>query len=530
MKAENFARGLVGALAILCLASAAHAAGFESLSLSPKSLALGQAMTTNQDYTSMYYNPSLLTRWTSSGGSITVGASVILTDLEYQQLPQPGQVNLATTVAANNPRNFIYNVAYTDNFGLDRWAFGIGLMAPYSSSTGWGDSSEYRHITLENKFESYFYMASVAFNPIPKKMGIGVTAAYVTSYYKYRSLVDLEPFARDQTGGDQDREEQVREALILSRFGFDYRDEGAFTFIVGAWGQVLDNLRIAASYQHETELEMEGDIFRRQFQSPEVSVITNDELFGATTNDLFREEEGGLETSLPTTFRIGANWAPGRLVAISADVTYTMWEDLEESTFVNPESMLANSLTSGEISAFNAARFEGWEDTLRVSVGFEFRYGALFRVGYMYEQSAIPDEYLQGSFMDSTKQFLSLGASIRMSRRANLQFGYAHGILDTREVTTSIYNDRIQTPSTNEGVLGTYDDSVDLLSFAVIFQLGQQDEEAVDDTDLDDLFIDEDEEDEEEEEDETPDPEIPDDEEDGDEEDGEDDEDDLFED
>lgn len=99
---------------------------------------------------------------------------------------------------------------------------------------------------------------------------------------------------------------------------------------------------------------------------------------------------------------------------ILTDLTWTGWSSFDKLA------------TTG---AVNVTVPENWNDTLRLSVGANYRKSDTWtwRVGLAYDQNPVPDaEHRTVRLPDTDRTWLALGGQYKMSDKGWIDFGYAH--------------------------------------------------------------------------------------------------------
>ncbi|MGA7799962.1 MAG: outer membrane protein transport protein [Gammaproteobacteria bacterium] len=139
--------------------------------------------------------------------------------------------------------------------------------------------------------------------------------------------------------------------------------------------------------------------------------------------------------------------------ALMGDVTWTHWSRFQQLR-VDYASSQSPSITD-----------ENWKNTLRYSLGANYRYNSrwLLRGGIAYDQTPIPDaQHRTPRIPGNNRTWLALGFRYQASPALALDAGYAHLFISS----TAIDHQDIHAGQPGGGgtVVGSYDSSVDIVS------------------------------------------------------------------
>jgi long-chain fatty acid transport protein len=156
------------------------------------------------------------------------------------------------------------------------------------------------------------------------------------------------------------------------------------------------------------------------------------------------------KTTMPASASLSVFHALSPTVDLLADLTWTGWSSFDKLAIVR---------TSG---ALVGATPENWDDTLRYSVGINYKPGGAWtwRAGIAYDETPVPDRYRTPRIPDQNRTWLALGGQFRIDRANAVDFGYAHLFVPNADMSASVNN-----TAPGAGVLrGEYDNAVDILS------------------------------------------------------------------
>ena len=130
---------------------------------------------------------------------------------------------------------------------------------------------------------------------------------------------------------------------------------------------------------------------------------------------------GGVAADLrvPESFSLSLFSAVSPIWDIMGDVTWTRWSRLERLDIVR------TSLTPGApVTSFTLR----WDDTVRVSIGANYKPSAVWklRFGVAYDPTPTNDLDRTPRLPDQDRLWVATGAQYRLSKSSTLEFGYAH--------------------------------------------------------------------------------------------------------
>jgi long-chain fatty acid transport protein len=466
-------RLLVVTLAVMVgLAGELTAAGFETINVSPKALSLADSTTARtEDLSAFYSNPAGLALL--GGHRISFGMNVHLSDFSWKPAEESGRRDISLTETTNNPRSFSYHFAYAVDFGQDKFGLGLGAFSPYHFRSSWSESGENRHNITVFELNNYFITLGGGYRP-HQRVALGVSLVYAPTELSFRSRTDLSEYIQLVETGDPNILDKLaeREASSESRFSIDYRDTGALGWLAGVWIKAHRRVQLGLAYQPKIKLTLEGVAKMRPPYNPDVinyRFLIPPPGGGNPQDYYFFTSHNEMELYLPSQARFGLHVWATKKANISADVSFTRWTDLEDSAFKDPR-------LDGTLFSFHPPMFSKWEDTWRVSFGTEYapKESSIFRLGYFYDQSAIPSQYLEGGLISGRHQGLSFGAGLEIGDNLVLDFGYCHIWMSKRTVTFSEYQDRPESATANEKVLGKYRNSWELISLSFTYHIGEK--------------------------------------------------------
>ncbi|MBG8552592.1 OmpP1/FadL family transporter [Hymenobacter guriensis] len=383
------------------LAPAAVAGGFETGPQGARILGLGGAATALAYHpAAAYYNPGALgmrdslTRISVGGMALARRTSFLSTDTQrktYQDL---------TPVASG----YLFASHY---FGKGITG-GLSVTTPFGYTTKWPTSWEGRSVVQESSLYTVQVQPTVAV-AISENFSVGAGAMLTHgSVRQLRALGQYDAF-------DADAE-------------YEGSANGA-GFNVGLYGRSSEDLSFGISYRSGVRLKVtDGTATFRNVPAADASRFTNSQ---NVATDIY----------LPGTLSVGlANQITPKLNVLF-DFTLTNWTKTDSATF-----RFANN------QAARSSQPRRYEDAMAFKIGGEYQLDAktALRLGVLYDESPVRDEYVAPDLPDGNKLAASLGVSFAMADKLNLDLAYQFGALSNRKARANQSQDQVS------NIAGTY--------------------------------------------------------------------------
>ena len=205
-------------------------------------------------------------------------------------------------------------------------------------------------------------------------------------------------------------------------------DDWGLGYNLGAILQATQDTRIGIAYRSRVIQHLDG---KAKFDAPITALSGNVKA----------------DVTLPETLSISLFSRLNERWDIMADATWTRWNRFEKLEVVRD---------SGATLALTP---ENWENTMRYSVGANYRYNDAWklRIGVAHDEEPIKDEFRTARIPGEDRVWLALGAGWQMSEATKLDFGYAHLFVKDASI------DDNQTP-VNGRLRGDFENQVNILS------------------------------------------------------------------
>ncbi len=328
----------------------------------------------------------------------------------------------------------IPTIAYSDDFGLKRFGFGIGLIIPPAFSLNWpgqvnGQPAPQRFSILNSDNSSIVTLAqSVAYRPI-ERLSLGA-ALYLTLA---------------QVGGEVAI--SACDYVICSQPEAP-EWEGRTRFLLGpvlspsaVFGARYDFDRVRVGGSVQVRSRIHGDA-KFDVKLPDQSIFDGIKLTNAKGGDDLKAE---MEIKLPTIIRLGVegDLTPGTQLELAG--TWENWAN-QKSIQVKPIDVYARDIPSiGDLKAESVSLTRNMRATWAVQLGGTHDLSALVsgrrklavHAGAMFESSSVAPRDLSPSVVDTNKVLLACGGTVEVFPGVLLDASYGHMFMDNRTVHRS---------------------------------------------------------------------------------------------
>lgn len=325
----------------------------------------------------------------------------------------------------------IPTLAYSDNFGLERFGFAVGLIIPPGYSLDWpeGDRASQRYSILNADNSAIGSLAlAAAYRPL-EALSLGV-ALYLTAA---QVGAEVAVSACDYAFCSQPEapEWQGRTRFLL---GPVY----TATAIFGARYD-FERVRLGASVQIRSKFSGEADF---AVELPDQAFFDGVRL---TNEDGSEELKAEMDFMLPTIVRVGVEVDVTRALSIELAATWENWA-AQRNVNVRPVNVVARDVPSvGDVRAQPVELARNIQNVWALHLGGSHDLSQFMpekqllavNAGAMLESSSFEPRDLSATTVDSDKLLLGLGASVEIARGVLLDVSYAHVFIKNQSVDDS---------------------------------------------------------------------------------------------
>ena len=377
----NFHRtALAAALAAaILLPCVAHGAGYGIYEQGAAVLGMGGAGTVSvHDASADFYNPAALVAL--QGKQVYFGGTWLSTHVSFAGVdPYPG---LGTTEKMKTGAFFPPEFYWTNHVG-SRWAYGVGVNAPFGLGVDWENPDTFtgRERVTKGTLRTINANLSLAYAPTPEwSFGAGFDALYAG--------VELHNVMAEVVPGGGGGKLNVARAELKGGYkpGYGYN--------LGVLWSPDKLWQFGLTYRGNVDVKIDdGDATFTQ-------VMTGNAAFdAAVTAGLPPAQKVATTLHFPSILSFGAAWKPSPGWTWEVDATQTGWSKFDNLP-----------LTFKTTPAINDTIIENYGDSWRLSVGAEHQLKSLtYRFGYYFDQAAAPSESMTPLLPDANRHGVTLG-------------------------------------------------------------------------------------------------------------------------
>lgn len=390
-------------------AGSANAAGFALIEQSASGMgnAFAGAAAVAEDPSTLFFNPAGMTHL--QGRQFTAALHAIRPTAHFENDGSSAGLGrpLGSDGGDMGSLAFIPNLYYSMEVSPDMW-LGLGINSPFGLKTDYRRDWIGRFQADKSSLQTLNINPSIAFKVNDRlSLGAGVSAMKINAELtRAVNQVAAESTPVKITGDD---------------WGYGYN--------LGALLQLTDDTRLGLAWRSKVEQHIDGHV-----SFPTALAALN----GGVKADL----------TLPETFSVSTFTHLNERWDLLLDATWTRWSRFKELRIVR------------DSGATLASTQENWHNTLRYSIGVNYRYSPAWkwRAGLAYDNEAIQNDYRTARIPGNDRTWVSLGASWTLSPASSADFGYAHLFIQDASI------DDDQTASFNGLLKGKYSGHVDILS------------------------------------------------------------------
>jgi long-chain fatty acid transport protein len=374
------ARSLLAAVGLLALAApSARASGFSIYEQGGRSMGFSGAYTAvTDDPSAIFHNAAGIAFL--EGKQLYGGGTLVMPRSSFAGSdPFPGlgiQENQQVGVIPVPALYFTHRVS-------SRFAWGVGLHAPYGLKTKWANPDEFtgRYIAVESGLSGFALNPTVAYRVHDKvSLGAGLDVRFSKVRLERRSGL-VNPFTQTVT----DTAEVVLDSDLATALGWN----------VGVVVKPSPGLSVGAHYRHEVRVDYEGG-------STFTQIPTGDPQLDAL-----------VASRLPPNPAVETAIAYPSILAVGVARDWTEWTVAADLVFFGWESFDQLELTFPSQPELDTVIPENYENIWQFRTGVERRLddGWAVRLGYHYDKTPVPTESVSPLLPDNDRHGFSLGGS-----------------------------------------------------------------------------------------------------------------------
>jgi long-chain fatty acid transport protein len=386
------------ASAILVSNTLLFASGFSIYEQGAKATAMGGAFIAQaNDVTGVFYNPAGIT--SLNGLQLGIGATIIMPSFSFE-----GPTPLTTKTDAKD--NVFTPVTFYSTYKINEdLSAGFGFYTLYGLGSEWPDGWLGRQLATTSEVQTFFLNPVVAYR-ITKELSVAVGVSLVFANVSLERDVAMAPttfFAASKLEGDAT--------------GFGYN--------IGLQYKVSDQLTVGGVFRGNTLLEFkDGDV---TFDVPVTGIPQVDGLYQVALPNT----KGTAEIELPTLMGLGISYQFTDNLVAEFDWMQLGWSSYDELKVEYDAPVGGETVSAVE---------RNYEDSYSLRFGLEYMVNEQFavRAGFLRDNKAVPDNYLEPTLPEGDRNLVSIGAGYTMN---NLTIDAYFMLLqqDDRTIETSAF-------------------------------------------------------------------------------------------
>lgn len=335
------------------------------------------------DPSAIYYNPAGLSQLSTP--QVLLGSSIIVPKTSYH--PDPG----GRSEQEENQTFFLPHLYAA--YPLDRnFAVGLGVFAPFGLATDWPLDWDGRYQVTFASVQAAVVNPTISWKPAGwLSLATGLNLAYVT--VKQRRQINLSRVGEDIGIGPLPGNPEGSVSLDGS------------TTAVGFNAGVLIG---------PSELWRVGLNFRSRIHAEINDGHADFDIPVPAFQPAFPDGRVQTEVDLPPVLGAGILLRPRPNWNLEFDAVWTGWKTIDQLVVSFEQGLPVPSETTDFL----------WDNSMAYSIGTEYHWAPyVFRAGYTYDFTPVPDETVSPIIPDGNRQFFSVGAGV-LGELWDLDFAY----------------------------------------------------------------------------------------------------------
>ena len=367
-----------------------------------EALGKGSAFVAQADNPSaIYFNPAGMTQLKSKL-SASLGASLI----------QPFTTYKNTSGNETDMRRQLFtipNVFAVSDFGLKKFAFGIGATSYWGLGTYWAEDSFSKYVATKSDYNTQDVMFTGAYE-INDNLSIGVSADYTKSYVN--------------------KKKKINNAVLSGTGDGDFQLKGRDN---SAWGYRLSTLyklnkrhSFGFMYRSPVDVKYKGKIYMDGLTGGYQTA------FGGSY-----ETEITSKSTLPQSILLGYCYKPDDKWRFEFDAEWMDWSSIQEEKIDYPSESNATRL-----SILNSGNPDpkDWHSAFSYALGTEYKVNDFLKLrgGYFFHKTPIPQANFNTNLPDATSNSVTVGAGININKNTTLNLAYAAMFFAKRKIDNNV--------------------------------------------------------------------------------------------
>ncbi|MES2591349.1 MAG: outer membrane protein transport protein [Bacteroidota bacterium] len=327
------------------------------------------------DNSAILFNPGAVSFLDSLRG-ISFGTSLIFPRTIYLE-PHPGTYTASTEANVGTPIMLYAAFKFKKSKNLSA---GIGIYNPFGSRLQWDDNWKGQFLIREINLKTFFIQPTLSYK-LNEKLGIGAGFVFATGDFSLRKGVQLQ----DSTG-------KYGEAKLSGK-------ARGYGFNAGVYFKATEKLSIGLDYRSQVNVTV--DEGTATFDVP------------GSVAEYFPETKFTTQLRLPQMATLGFGYALNDKLKLAVDINYIGWQSYD-SLIIDFEQ------NTDKLADLHSAKMYKNVFSYRVGGQYKFSTKWTIRLGAYYDMTPVQSGYLSPETPDVNKIGITSGASLRVTKKINL--------------------------------------------------------------------------------------------------------------
>jgi long-chain fatty acid transport protein len=395
-----------------------------------EALGKGSAFVAQADNPSaIYYNPAGLTQLKGKL-SVSLGATAIQPFNSYKD--NSGNETDMRRQVFTIPSGYVVS-----NFGLEKFAFGIGATSYWGLGTYWAEDSFAKYVATKSDYSTQDIMFTGAY-AINDNLSVGVSADYTKSNVNKKKKLD-----NTALGGTGDADFQLKA-----------KDNSAWGYRLSTLYKFNKRHSFGLMYRSPVEVKYKGKIYLDGLNGGYAGI------FGTSY-----EVDITSKSTLPQSILLGYCYKPDDKWRFEFDAEWMDWSSIEDEKIDYPSGYGPDPggnrqaiLNDGNPASKN------YHSVFSYALGTEYKVNDILklRAGYFFHKTPIAQANFHPNLPDATSNSVTLGVGINLNKNTTLDFAYAAMFFDERKISNSVGSGSIN---------GTYNAFDNLYALTLTFKI-----------------------------------------------------------
>jgi long-chain fatty acid transport protein len=363
---------------LILTVSMALGSGFSIYEHGARAAAMGGAFIAQADDPSaIFYNPAGIT--SLKGTQFGLGVTIIMPTSDFT-----GPTGLSTDKTDAEALTFYPPHLYITHQFNEQWSAGFGIYSLFGLATEWPKEWVGRELNTDTELTTIFFNPVVAFKPVESlSLALGVSVVY--------GNVVMQSDVLAIPAGTPGITEHVYVGSKLDGTTTAYGFNAAVQFMA------TEQLKLGFHYRHNVKLEFdEGE---GTFDIPSTGIPAYDAnlVAGFPTPNT-----GKSEIELPNMIGIGISYDFSEDFTAEFDWMQLGWSSYDVLTIEFDKAVGGDKIHSDD---------KKYEDSYSLRLGLEYRINESWAIrgGYLRDNNAVPDAYVEPTLPEAKRDLISLG-------------------------------------------------------------------------------------------------------------------------